>query len=236
MDPSFDDDRDGSYKPRSRTTPSESFSCDEDHYYKRKNRGLSRKGLGNDALSKALNQISKSPFTHRIERGKLPRRFTLPTFTVYNGRADVVEHVSHFNQRMAVHSKNEALMCKVFPSSLGPVAMRWFDGLREGSINSFKELTWEFRACFVTCSKVPWPLYSLLSMTMLEWETLKIYFDRYWEMFNKIDGNFDDVAIRTFKVSLPVEYDLRKSLTRKPVERVRQLMDRIDEYKRVEED
>ena len=67
---------------------------------------------------------------------------------------------------MAIHSKNEALMCKVFPSSSGPVAMRWFDGLRDGSINSFKELTWAFRAHFVTCNKVPQPLDSLLSMTM----------------------------------------------------------------------
>ena len=42
---------------------------------------------------------------------------------------------------MAVHSKNETLMCKVFPSSLGPVDMRWFDGLGVGSIDFFKELT-----------------------------------------------------------------------------------------------
>ena len=62
-------------------------------------------------------------------------------FTMYNGRMDPVEHVSHFNQRMAVHSRNEALMCNVFPSSLGPVAMRWFDGLGAGFIGSFKELT-----------------------------------------------------------------------------------------------
>ena len=55
-------------------------------------------------------------------------------------------------------------------------------------------------------------------------------------MFNEIDGNFDDVAIRTFKVSLPVEHNLRKSLTRKPVRSVRQLMDCINEYKWVEED
>ena len=55
-------------------------------------------------------------------------------------------------------------------------------------------------------------------------------------MFNEIDGNFDDVVIRTFKISLPVEYDLRKSLTRKPVRSVRQLMDHIDEYNQVEED
>ena len=59
---------------------------------------------------------------------------------MYNGRTDPVEHVSHFNQRMVMHFKNEALMCKVFPSSLGPVAMRWFDDLGAGSIDSFKEL------------------------------------------------------------------------------------------------
>ena len=55
-------------------------------------------------------------------------------------------------------------------------------------------------------------------------------------MFNKTDGDFDDVAIRTFKVSLPTEHDLRKSLTKKPVRSVCRLMDCIDEYKIVEED
>ena len=92
-------------------------------------------------MSKALNQIFILPFTRKIEGGRLPRQFTQPTFTMYNGRIDPVEHISHFNQRMNVHSKNETLMCKVFPSSLGPVAIRWFDGLCAGSINSFKEPT-----------------------------------------------------------------------------------------------
>ena len=53
--------------------------------------------MGNDAMSKALHQISKSPFVRRIDRAKLPHRFSLPTFTIYNGRTDPVEHVSHFN-------------------------------------------------------------------------------------------------------------------------------------------
>ena len=52
----------------------------------------------------------------------------------------------------------------------------------------------------------------------------------------RLRGDFDDVAIRTFKVSLPAEHDLRKSLTKKPVKSVRWLMDHIDEYKQVEED
>ena len=60
---------------------------------------------------------------------------------MYNGQTNHMEHVSHFNQRMAVHSKNEALICKVFPSNLGLVAIRWFDSLGASSIDSFKELT-----------------------------------------------------------------------------------------------
>ena len=147
-----------------------------------------------------------------------------------------MEHVSHFNQKMVVHSKDEALMCKIFLPSLGPMAMRWFNDLRANSINSFKKLTQSFGARFIMCSRVPLPLGSLLSMSMREGETLKAYSDRYWEMFNEIDGSYDDVAINTFKAGLPAEHDLRKSLTGKPVTSVRLLMNRIDKYRRIEED
>ena len=44
------------------------------------------------------------------------------------------------------------------------------------------------------------------------------------------------MAIKTFKVGLPAKHDLRKSLTKKPIKSMRRLMDRIVEYKRVEED
>ena len=171
-------------------------------------------------MSRALNQISKLPFTRRIDVAKLPWQFTQPTFTIYNGQIDSVEHISHFNQRMTIHSRNEALICKVFSSSLGPVTMRWFDGLRAGFIDSFKELTRAFSSRFITCNRVPRPLDFLLFLIMRESETLKTYLNRYWEMFNEIDGDFDDVAIRTFKVGLYAGHGLRKSLTGKPATNV----------------
>ena len=94
---SHSDDDDGSYRLRTRTPSSESFSCDEDWHHRRRSRSPSYRGLGNDAIGRALCQISKSPFTRRIEGGKLSRHFTQPTFTMYNGRTASVEHVSHFN-------------------------------------------------------------------------------------------------------------------------------------------
>ncbi|XP_050242090.1 uncharacterized protein LOC126691054 [Quercus robur] len=225
-----------SYRRRSRTPPNESFSYDKKYHHRHRDKSPPRKGLGNDAMNKALSQVSKSPFTRNIEVASLPWQFHQPMFTIYNGRTDLVEHVSHFNQRMTVHSKDEVLMCKVFPSSLGLVAIRWFNGLKANSIDSFKMLTRAFGARFITCSGVSRPLGSLLSMSMREGEILKAYSDRYWEMFNEIDGDYDDVTISTFKAGLLAERDLRKSLTGKHVTSVRQFMDRVDKYRRVEED
>ena len=65
-------EEDDSYRRRSRAPPSESFSYDRDYHHKRKDRKLPSVSLGNDAVSKALNQISRLPFTCWIEEGRLP--------------------------------------------------------------------------------------------------------------------------------------------------------------------
>ena len=84
-DMSSNDEKDDNYRRRLRTPPSETFSYDEKRHHKHRYKSPPRKGLGNDAMSKALNQISKSPFTRKIEGAKLPRRFHQTMFTIYNG-------------------------------------------------------------------------------------------------------------------------------------------------------
>ena len=58
-------------------------------------------------------------------------------------------------------------------------------------------------------------------MSMKEGESVKAYSERYWEIFNEIDNDFDEVTFKTFKVGLSVEHGLRKSLTGKPVTSLR---------------
>ena len=55
-------------------------------------------------------------------------------------------------------------------------------------------------------------------------------------MYNEVDGDFEDVAVMTFKVGLLTEHKLRKSLTMKSTLNMRQFMDRIDKYKKLEDD
>jgi len=166
----------------------------------------------------------------------MPSRFTRPPFISYDGKTSLVEHVSHYIQMISLYNQNDALMCKVFPSSLGPTALRWFNGLRKESIHSFGELIQEFGVQFMTCSQVPRPLDTLLFMKMGAWETLQSYANRYWELYNEIGGGNEKIAASTFRFGLPEDLELRESLTKRPPEDIRQLIRRIEEYKRLEDD
>ena len=166
----------------------------------------------------------------------MPSRFTRPPFNSYDGKTDPVEHVSHYIHMMSLHAHNDALMCKVFPSSLCSIALRWFNGLRKGSIRSFAKLIQEFGSRFVTCSRVPQPVDALLSIKMRVGETLRSYASRYWELYNEIGGGNEKIAASTFRMGLPEDSELRKSLIKRPPEDMRQLMRSIEEYKRLEDD
>ena len=71
--PSSEEIDDVTYKRRSRNPPSETFFSDEEYSHKCNNKSPTHKGLGNNAMSEALNQVAKSPFTRKIEGASLPR-------------------------------------------------------------------------------------------------------------------------------------------------------------------
>ena len=135
-------------------------------------------------------------------------KFTRLLFNCYDGKTDPVKHVSHYIKMMSLHTHNDALMWKVFPSSLGPTALRWFNGLRKGSIHSFSELIQEFGVRFVTCSRVPQLVDALLSMKMRAGETFRSYASWYWELYNEIGGDNEKVVASTFRMGLPEDSEL----------------------------
>ena len=49
-----------------------------------------------DAMSQALWRAACSPFLDKIEHTEMPRNFTRPPFTIYDGKTDPIEHVSHY--------------------------------------------------------------------------------------------------------------------------------------------
>uniref|UniRef100_A0A2N9EE12 Reverse transcriptase domain-containing protein n=1 Tax=Fagus sylvatica TaxID=28930 RepID=A0A2N9EE12_FAGSY len=150
---------------------------------------------------RALDLVSSSPFSREIEKAQLPERYTAPRFEAYNGRTDPVAHIGHYQQTMAVSRFNDPLMCRLFPSSLGEVAMRWFNQLGRQTIDSWDQMAKAF-----------------------------------WETYNDIDGRSEEVAIKAFKLGLPIDSGLRQSLVKRPPSSLVKLMNKIDQFVRLEED
>ena len=126
-----------------------------------------------------LQQISFSPFSAEIERVKFPVRFVPPNLAIYDRKGDPVGHLSSYRQSMALHTSNDALMCRIFPSSLGEVGLRWFDRLDHGSIRLWQEMSESFTARFITNTRKPKEIDALLALKMKAEETLKPYSARY---------------------------------------------------------
>ena len=187
-------------------------------------------------MSWALRRAVWSPSSVEIERTEMPRNFNRPSFICYDSKTNPVEHISHYIQLMSLYSRNDRLMCKVFPSSLSPMVMRWFNDLRKGSIHNFEELIQAFGAHFITCCWVPQPIDALLSMKMGNEKTFWSYANRYCELYNEIGGGNEQVIASKFRLGLPHESKLRDLLTMQPPKNMHQLIRRIEEHKRLEDD
>ena len=58
---------DTSYRQRSRTPPSKSFSYEVEHQHKRRYKSPTHRGLGNDVISKALTRFPSCPSLARLK-------------------------------------------------------------------------------------------------------------------------------------------------------------------------
>uniref|UniRef100_A0A2N9J5A6 RNA-directed DNA polymerase n=1 Tax=Fagus sylvatica TaxID=28930 RepID=A0A2N9J5A6_FAGSY len=172
------------------------------------------------AVWKALDLISSSPFTDEIESAELPERFTAPRLETYNGRTDPVAHIDHYHHRMALWRYRDPLMCRIFPSSLGEVALRWFNQLERGwepneSLKDYSARFWETYNDIDACAedtalqafKLGLPPSTGLrqSLTKRPPTTLKKLMDRV-ERFVRVeeDGGNTNAVVSEVPVSPPV--------------------------------
>ena len=88
----------------------------------------------------------------------------------------------------------------------------------------------------MTCSRVLQPVDALLSMKMGAGKTFCRYANQYWEQYNEIGGGNEKITTSTFRLGLAEDFKFRDLLTRRPPKDMRQLMKRIEEYKRLEDD
>ncbi|XP_057723355.1 uncharacterized protein LOC130939253 [Arachis stenosperma] len=116
---------------------------------------------------------------------------------------------------MNLEGVGDEVRCRAFPVTLAEPAIRWFNGLPQGSIYEFSDISRAFLAQFTTrIAKAKHPI-NLLGITQRHGEPTRKYLDRFNDECLEIDGLTDSVASLCLTNGLLNE-DFRKHLTMKP--------------------
>ncbi|XP_015939489.1 uncharacterized protein LOC107465031 [Arachis duranensis] len=130
---------------------------------------------------------------------------------------------------MNLEGVGDEVRCRAFPVTLAGPAIRWFNGLPQGSIYNFSDISRAFLAQFTTrIAKAKHPI-NLLGVTQRQGEPIRRYLDRFNDECLEIDGLTDSVASLCLTNGLLNE-NFRKHLTTKPVWTMHEIQTVAKEY------
>jgi hypothetical protein len=189
-----------SSRPKTRSKPAQSISSD--------NSSTSVEDTKEEESSDGRNKGGKS--SGRGSRGNWSESpsMTRPPYKARRGQETMwkaLHQISHFPFSKEIEiahlsGKFSSLNYVMYNDRADPI----------GHISSF--MAEAFVSRFITNSKKPKEFDSLLSMRMKNSESLKSYSSRYWQVYNEVDGCTKEIAIKTFKVGLDPESELRHNL------------------------
>ncbi|KAH7843587.1 hypothetical protein Vadar_018407 [Vaccinium darrowii] len=102
--------------------------------------------LARQVRGKALTTVEElvhntdSPFTTKVMREPLPRKFKMRHIDTFNGSTDPLDHLETYKNLMMLQEVLDEIMCRAFPVTLKGSARMWFNKIKSHSIGSFKKL------------------------------------------------------------------------------------------------
>ncbi|PKU71738.1 hypothetical protein MA16_Dca027254 [Dendrobium catenatum] len=93
------------------------------------------------ASRKSGDSVSRGhPYPVAYEREPYPAGFVPPRFRVFDGFGNPRQHVAQYRAICCNIGGNDALMLRLFVSSLGGVAFEWYADLPNDSVRTFAEM------------------------------------------------------------------------------------------------
>ncbi|GKV06375.1 hypothetical protein SLEP1_g18276 [Rubroshorea leprosula] len=120
-----------------------------------------------------------TPLNSNILQEPYPSGFRMPQLETYDGTKDPDDHLHAFCSVMQAQNASDALICKIFPSTLRGNARTWYYSLQPDSISSYAELTAFFATKFSSRRLIKKTTSELMRVTQREGESLKNYMNRF---------------------------------------------------------
>lgn len=132
---------------------------------------------------------------------KLP----LPTF---DGVSDPSAHVTSFNIAMRrvnlFDEEKDAGFCQLFVETLEGIALHWFTGLQENSVNSFHDLSTDFLKKYIMFTRQEATATDLWNLNHANGQSLRDCMENFKSVVSKVDVP-DHIAVESLMNTLHIK-------------------------------
>ncbi|GKV49673.1 hypothetical protein SLEP1_g56411 [Rubroshorea leprosula] len=140
-----------------------------------------------------ISAFIPTPLNTKITQEPYPSGFRMPQFETYDGTKDPDDHLHAFFSIMQAQNASDALMCKMFPSTLRSNAWTWYHTLCPNSINAYVELATSFATKFSSRRLIKKMTPELMQITQRDGESLKNYMNRFNDAMLEVNA-FDEAV------------------------------------------
>nr|KYP54491.1 hypothetical protein KK1_000679 [Cajanus cajan] len=120
----------------------------------------------------------------------------------YDGTTDPDEHIDLYMTQVNLYTNNDAILCRVFLTSLNGAALNWYTQLPAESIDSFSTLVRRFTAQYATSRPHHITSDALASLRQNDDEPLRAFMERFAATSVKIRNLNPEVALHAMLMAL----------------------------------
>ncbi|XP_048630521.1 uncharacterized protein LOC125603757 [Brassica napus] len=189
-------------------------------------------------IERVLAESLRTPFTKKITKVRLWKmeKLRLPTF---DGVSDPSAHVTSFNIAMRranlSDEEKDAGFCQLFVETLEGIALNWFTGLQEDSVDSFHDLSAAFLKNYIMFTRQEATTTDLWNLNHANGQSLRDFMEKFKSIVSKVDVP-DHIAVESLMNTLHIKSPFRADLYRHPRRSVPDAIARSNNFIRMEED
>ncbi|XP_020238557.1 uncharacterized protein LOC109817649 [Cajanus cajan] len=120
----------------------------------------------------------------------------------YDGTTDPDEHIDAYVTQINLYTNDDAIMCRVFPTSLKGAALSWYTQLPPRSVDNFDTLVCLFSAQYATSRPHHITSAALSNLRQQDDESLRHFMERFANVSIKIRNLNPEVALHSMLMAL----------------------------------